>query len=100
MVDPKQWPALAPGEKSGDMANIARYLHGLNFKAGIYTDAGENSAVVTRDQTLVHGGPTPGVKGITIKTSSSSPSGGLTMLRWTGAGAITNTLIPRFSMRK
>ncbi|MGO8787333.1 MAG: alpha-galactosidase D [Terriglobia bacterium] len=41
VVDPKQWPALAPGEKSGDMANIARYLHGLNFKAGIYTDAGK-----------------------------------------------------------
>ena len=40
VVDPKAWPALAPGEKAGDMTNIVRYIHGLGLKAGIYTDAG------------------------------------------------------------
>ncbi len=40
-VDPRQWPAIAPGERAGDMANIVRYIHGLGLKAGIYTDAGE-----------------------------------------------------------
>jgi len=39
-VDPKAWPAIAPGEHAGDMANIVRYIHGLGLKAGIYTDAG------------------------------------------------------------
>jgi hypothetical protein len=39
-VDAKAWPALAPGEHGGDMANIVRYIHGLGLKAGIYTDAG------------------------------------------------------------
>jgi hypothetical protein len=42
VVDPKAWPALAPGEHPGDMANIVRYIHGLGLKAGIYTDAGAN----------------------------------------------------------
>jgi hypothetical protein len=42
IVDPKAWPALASGEHDGDMANIARYIHGLGLKAGIYTDAGLN----------------------------------------------------------
>jgi len=41
-VDPAQWPALKPGQKAGDMANIAAYIHGLGLKAGIYTDAGES----------------------------------------------------------
>ena len=41
VVDPQRWPAIAPGEKDGDMANIARYIHSLGLKAGIYTDAGE-----------------------------------------------------------
>ncbi len=40
VVDPTAWPALAPGERAGDMANIARYIHSLGLKAGIYTDAG------------------------------------------------------------
>ena len=40
VVDPNAWPALAPGERAGDMANIVRYIHGLGLKAGIYTDAG------------------------------------------------------------
>jgi hypothetical protein len=40
VVDAKAWPALAPGERAGDMANIVRYIHGLGLKAGIYTDAG------------------------------------------------------------
>ncbi len=40
VVDAKSWPALAPGEQAGDMANIVRYIHGLGLKAGIYTDAG------------------------------------------------------------
>lgn len=42
LVDPKQWPALKPGERAGDMSNIIRYIHSLGLKAGIYTDAGEN----------------------------------------------------------
>lgn len=42
VVNPKAWPALAPGEHAGDMANIVRYIHGLGLKAGIYTDAGFN----------------------------------------------------------
>jgi len=41
VVEPKQWPALQPGEHDGDMANIARYIHHAGLKAGIYTDAGE-----------------------------------------------------------
>ena len=41
VVDPLQWPALAPGEQAGDMTNIVKYIHGLGLKAGIYTDAGE-----------------------------------------------------------
>lgn len=40
VIDPKAWPALAPGEHAGDMANIVRYIHSLGLKAGIYTDAG------------------------------------------------------------
>ncbi len=40
VVDPKLWPALAPGEHAGDMSNIVRFIHGLGLKAGIYTDAG------------------------------------------------------------
>ena len=40
VVNPKQWPALAPGERAGDMSNIVRFIHGLGLKAGIYTDAG------------------------------------------------------------
>lgn len=42
LVDSKAWPALAPGERPGDMANIVRYIHGLGLKAGIYTDAGRD----------------------------------------------------------
>ncbi len=40
VVDPQQWPSLAPGEHAGDMSNIVRFIHGLGLKAGIYTDAG------------------------------------------------------------
>jgi hypothetical protein len=40
VVDAKAWPALAPGEHAGDMANIVHYIHSLGLKAGIYTDAG------------------------------------------------------------
>jgi hypothetical protein len=42
VVDAKAWPALAPGERAGDMSNIVRYIHSLGLKAGIYTDAGIN----------------------------------------------------------
>jgi hypothetical protein len=41
LVDPKQWPALAPKEQPGDMSNIVRYIHSLGLKAGIYTDVGK-----------------------------------------------------------
>jgi hypothetical protein len=40
VVDAKAWPALAPGEHAGDMANVVRFIHSLGLKAGIYTDAG------------------------------------------------------------
>ncbi len=40
VVPPEAWPAIATGEKAGDMSNIVRYIHGLGLKAGIYTDAG------------------------------------------------------------
>lgn len=40
VVDPKAWPALAPGERAGDMSNIVRAIHRLGLRAGIYTDAG------------------------------------------------------------
>jgi len=42
VVDPKAWPAIAPGERPGDMSNIVRYVHSLGLKAGTYTDAGRN----------------------------------------------------------
>jgi len=42
IVEPKAWPAIAPGEQAGDMANIVRYIHSLGLKAGIYTDAGRD----------------------------------------------------------
>ncbi|HUV70505.1 MAG TPA: alpha-galactosidase [Terracidiphilus sp.] len=42
VVDPKAWPALAAGERAGDMSNIVRYIHSLGLKAGIYTDAGRD----------------------------------------------------------
>ena len=40
VVNPKQWPAIRPGQKDGDMANIVDYIHSLGLKTGIYTDAG------------------------------------------------------------
>lgn len=47
VVDPKQWPALEPGEQPGDMSNIVKYLHGLGLKAATYTDAGRNGCSTT-----------------------------------------------------
>ena len=49
VVDPKQWPAITPGEKDGDMANIAEYIHSLGLKAGIYTDAGRDGCSMYPD---------------------------------------------------
>jgi hypothetical protein len=49
VVTPKQWPALAPGQKDGDMANIAGYIHSLGLKAGIYTDAGRDGCSMYPD---------------------------------------------------
>ena len=49
VVDPNAWPALAPGEKAGDMSNIVRYIHSLGLKAGIYTDAGESGCSMFPD---------------------------------------------------
>ena len=49
VVDPKQWPAIQPGEKDGDMANIAAYIHSLGLKAGIYTDAGQDGCSMYPD---------------------------------------------------
>ncbi len=42
VVEPGMWPALAKGERDGDMSNIVRYIHSLGLKAGIYTDAGRS----------------------------------------------------------
>ncbi|MDQ2841759.1 MAG: glycoside hydrolase family 27 protein [Acidobacteriota bacterium] len=49
VVNPKQWPAIKPGQKDGDMANIADYIHGLGLKAGIYTDAGRDGCSMYPD---------------------------------------------------
>ncbi len=49
MVNAKQWPALQPGQKDGDMANIATYIHSLGLKAGIYTDAGKDGCSMYPD---------------------------------------------------
>ena len=49
LVDPKAWPALAPGERAGDMSNIVRFIHGLGLKAGIYTDAGKDGCSLYPD---------------------------------------------------
>lgn len=49
VVNGKQWPALKPGQKDGDMANIAAYIHSLGLKAGIYTDAGRDGCSMYPD---------------------------------------------------
>jgi hypothetical protein len=49
VVDPKQWPAIQPGQKAGDMSNIAAYIHSLGLKAGIYTDAGRDGCSMGPD---------------------------------------------------
>ncbi|HEY1896253.1 MAG TPA: alpha-galactosidase [Terracidiphilus sp.] len=49
VIDEKAWPALAAGEKPGDMANIVRFIHSLGLKAGIYTDAGKNGCSLYPD---------------------------------------------------
>jgi hypothetical protein len=49
MVNAKQWPAIQPGQKDGDMANIATYIHSLGLKAGIYTDAGKDGCSMYPD---------------------------------------------------
>jgi hypothetical protein len=49
VVNAKQWPALQSGQKDGDMANIAVYIHSLGLKAGIYTDAGKDGCSMYPD---------------------------------------------------
>jgi Alpha galactosidase A/Alpha galactosidase C-terminal beta sandwich domain len=49
IVNLKQWPAIKPGQKDGDMANIADYIHSLGLKAGIYTDAGRDGCSMYPD---------------------------------------------------
>ena len=49
VVDEKAWPALAAGEKPGDMANIVHFIHSLGLKAGIYTDAGRDGCSMFPD---------------------------------------------------
>ncbi len=49
VVSPKQWPAIKTGQKDGDMANIAAYIHSLGLKAGIYTDAGRDGCSMYPD---------------------------------------------------
>ena len=48
-VNPRQWPAIQPGQNDGDMANIAAYIHSLGLKAGIYTDAGRDGCSMYPD---------------------------------------------------
>lgn len=54
IVDSKQWPAIKPGQKDGDMGNIAEYIHGLGLKAGIYTDAGRDGCSMYPDSGPKH----------------------------------------------
>jgi hypothetical protein len=49
VVNPQQWPAIQPGQKNGDMANIAAYIHSLGLIAGIYTDAGSDGCSMYPD---------------------------------------------------
>ena len=49
VVSPKQWPAIQSGQKDGDMANVASYIHDLGLKAGIYTDAGSDGCSMYPD---------------------------------------------------
>jgi Alpha galactosidase A/Alpha galactosidase C-terminal beta sandwich domain len=49
VVDAAAWPALAAGERPGDMANIVRFIHGLGLRAGIYTDAGKDGCSMYPD---------------------------------------------------
>lgn len=49
VVDPAAWPALAPGERAGDMSNIVRFVHSLGLKVGIYTDAGADGCSMYPD---------------------------------------------------
>lgn len=57
-VNPQQWPAILPGQKDGDMSNIAAYIHSLGLKAGIYTDAGRDGCSMYPDSgpKLLHTG--------------------------------------------
>jgi hypothetical protein len=54
VVNPKQWPAIKPGQKDGDMANIAGFIHSLGLKAGIYTDAGRDGCSMYPDSGPKH----------------------------------------------
>ena len=49
VIDEKAWPAIAAGEKAGDMGNIVRFIHSQGLKAGIYTDAGRNGCSLYPD---------------------------------------------------
>lgn len=49
IVDPKRWPAIKPGQKDGEMSNIADYIHSLGLRAGIYTDAGRDGCSMYPD---------------------------------------------------
>jgi len=49
VVDPKAFPAIAAGERAGDMSNIVRFIHSLGLKAGIYTDAGRDGCSMYPD---------------------------------------------------
>lgn len=49
VIDPHRWPAIAAGDRPGDMANIVRYIHSLGLKAGIYTDVGKDGCSMFAD---------------------------------------------------
>ncbi len=49
VIDDIAWPAIAPGDKPGDLGGIVHYIHGLGLKAGIYTDAGKDGCSLYPD---------------------------------------------------
>jgi hypothetical protein len=54
IIDEKAWPAIAEGDKPGDMAGIVRFIHSLGLKAGIYTDAGKDGCSLYPDVGFMH----------------------------------------------
>jgi hypothetical protein len=93
VVDPKAWPALAPGEHAGDMSNIVRYIHSLGLKAGIYTDAGSNGCG-TYDPDLGPGYPYTGSEGHYLEDFTQFGKWGFDYVKIDYCGASEENLDP------